>query len=316
MIQLLAMPGSEALAEEIARANHWRSGQLEVRSFPDQETYLRIHSAVDGQDVVLVGKLTPPDPAFLPTVFAVRTLRKLGAKRVGLVAPYLPYMRQDKAFNEGEAVSSRIFAALLGRELDLLVTVDPHLHRFSRLDAIYRCPAIVLTASPLIGDWIRENVSSPLILGPDSESEQWARRIADVAGAPWATLVKERRGDMDVALTLPPLDTHRGRTPVLVDDIISSGGTMLAAAEILARAGFPAPRCVAVHGLFEDDTSLKLETVMRTLVTTDTVPNAFASIRVAPLIAAALASCTSRDPQSPELLEERLAAAPKLQPEG
>ena len=180
----------------------------------------------------------------LPLLFAAATARELGASRVGLVAPYLAYMRQDRRFKPGEAVTSRQVARLLSDAFDWLVTVDPHLHRYSSLADIYSIPTHVVHAAPLIAEWIKANVTNPLIIGPDSESEQWVAAVASDVGAPYSVLEKVRHGDRDVEIRLKDLEQWKGRTPVLVDDIISTGRTMIEAVRlsVFARMAIPGMR--------------------------------------------------------------------------
>jgi ribose-phosphate pyrophosphokinase len=287
---VFAMPGNERLASELAALTGSEQGSLECRHFPDGESYVRVHSEVRNEDVFLVCTLAGADEQFLPLVFAARALRSTGANGITLVAPYLAYLRQDRHFHSGEAVSARIFADLLSREFDRLITVDPHLHRIASLEEIYGIPAAAVHAGSLIGAWVRDHVESPVLLGPDAESAQWVEEIARTAGCPWAVFGKERKGDREVRLTPPPLDRLAGRVPVLADDIIASGATMLEAASLLRAAGFAAPYCVAVHGLFDGTTAAKLEGVARSLMTSDTIPNPYCAFKVAPLIAEQLAT--------------------------
>ena len=288
MAVFLPMPGNEPLAAELARLTQGALGQLEVRHFPDGESYVRLVTQVAGAGVVIVCTLARPDDHVLPLIFAAGAARELGARRVRLVAPYLAYMRQDARFRSGEAVTSRHFAALLSNAFDGLVTVDPHLHRYRSLGEVYRIQTHVVQAAPVLAQWIAANVERPVLVGPDSESEQWVREIAGLAGAPWAVFQKERRGDADVALVAPDLGQYRGRRPVLVDDIVSSGATLRTAASALIAADFSPPVCVAVHALFGADAARRLAEVAERLVTTDSVPHPSNALSVAPLIAAAL----------------------------
>jgi ribose-phosphate pyrophosphokinase len=227
-------------------------GAVEVHRFPDGEARVRLAGAVDGEEVILVAALDRPDEKILPVLFVAATARELGAASVGLVAPYLPYLRQDRRFHPGEGVSARQFAALLSRPVDWLVTVDPHLHRIHRLSELFDIPAEAVHAAPLLAEWIREHVEAPLILGPDAESLQWVESIARLVDAPHAVCRKRRTGDRRVEITLPDLAAHAGRRPVLVDDVIASAGTMAAAVRALRSAGWPAPTCLAVHAVFAD----------------------------------------------------------------
>jgi ribose-phosphate pyrophosphokinase len=281
---VIALPGNEDFADGIARALGADLGKLETRKFPDGETYLRFGSESTGRDVALVCTLDRPDPKFLPLAFAATTIRQLGAARVGLVAPYLAYMRQDKRFHEGEAVTSTIFARFLSSAFDWLVTVDPHLHRYKSLAEIYSIPAMAVRSAPLLADWIAANLPKPLIIGPDVESEQWVSEVARRASAPYRVLGKERRGDRDVEITIPDLQGFRDRTPVLVDDIVSSGRTMIETARKLRTQGMAAPTCLAVHALLSSDAYQALAEVAGAVISTNTVPHQSNRIDVSSLI--------------------------------
>ena len=150
-------------------------------------------------------------------------------------------MLQDRRFNPGEAVTSRQMAHLISEAFDWMVTVDPHLHPYSDLSEIYSIPTRVVHAAPLVSRWIKANIEKPLIIGPDSESEQWVAAVASDAEAPYCVLEKVRHGDRDFKITLRNLDAWQGRAAVLVDDIISSGHTMIEAVRLLAAQGWSPP---------------------------------------------------------------------------
>ena len=137
---LIAMPGNEPLAAELAKDLGYELGCLDTRQFPDGETYLRFVSDPKERSVAFVCTLARPNEKFLPLLFAAMTARELGACQVGLICPYLAYMRQDRRFKPGEAVTSRQVAHLLSETFDWLVTVDPHLHRYGALQEIYLDP--------------------------------------------------------------------------------------------------------------------------------------------------------------------------------
>ena len=287
---LLPMPGNEALAAALGRARGWPVGEVQTRRFPDGESYVRIATALDARPVVFVCTLAHPDEKFLPLFFGAATARELGSPRIGLVAPYLAYMRQDQRFEPGEAVTSKQVAKLLSGAFDWMVTVDPHLHRYHALGEIYAIPTRVLHAAPLISAWVRANITKPLIIGPDSESEQWVSAVAKDAGAPYSVLEKVRRGDRDVTITLKDMRAWAGHTPVLVDDIISSGRTMLEAVRLLKGEGWPPPVCLAVHGIFADQSDRLLAEAGAQVVTANTVPHGSNALDVSALIGDALAA--------------------------
>src|SRR5690606_3260659 len=106
----------------------------------------------------------------LSLMFTAQTLKELGAKKIILISPYLPYMRQDKRFEPGEAITSQLFAKFLSNCVDYLITIDPHLHRIHHLSKIYSVPVLTLHATKEIARWIKENIKFPFLIGPDSES--------------------------------------------------------------------------------------------------------------------------------------------------
>ncbi|MDQ2676012.1 MAG: ribose-phosphate pyrophosphokinase [Actinomycetota bacterium] len=284
--------GADALARELGA----EAARGEVRRFPDGEWYVRIDSPVVGRDVAVVCPLDQPDEKFLAASLAAGTARDLGASRVGIVAPYLAYMRQDCRFRRGEGVTSAYFARLISSTFDWLVTVDPHLHRRASLGEIYSIPTRVAHAAPLLAAWINGNVEKPLLVGPDGESEQWVSAVAEGAGAPYVVLEKTRRGDRDVEIALPSVGRYAGRTPVLVDDIVSTATTMIETVRRLRGVGMPAAVCVGVHGVFTGGAYDELVGAgAARVVTTNTVPHASNGIDVLPLVARELRALVSTD---------------------
>lgn len=289
-----ALPESLSAGQQLAALLGVEQLGLEIRPFPDEETYLRYDGPVAGRFVIIVCSLDRPDRKFLPLAFAAATARELGASGVGLVAPYLAYMRQDRRFKLGEAVTSAHFARLLSSQIDWLVTVDPHLHRYKSLGEIYTAPVRIAHAAPLISNWIKSEIERPLLLGPDSESEQWVAAVARASDAPFAVMNKTRLGDRDVEVSLPPLDRWQGRTPVLIDDIASTARTMIEGVKRLRGVGMAAPVCVAVHGVFAGDAydALRAAGAAR-VVTLNTIPHESNAIDVTPLLAEAIRAVTA-----------------------
>ncbi len=252
-LQLYPMPGNERLADAlVARLGpRVRRAGLWLHRFPDGESLVRVEPPRAA--AALVCTLRNPDALSLPLLMAAATLRELGAPQVGLVAPYLAYMRQDRAFEPGQAVSARIYAALLSAHFDWLLTVDPHLHRIDSLDQVYRLRSRVVHAAGPIARWVASEIAQPLLIGPDAESRQWVAEVAERVGAPMLVLDKQRRGDLDVSSRLPDLRPWAGRTPVLLDDIASSGRTLAGVLQSLRARSMAPAACVVTHGLFAVD---------------------------------------------------------------
>jgi ribose-phosphate pyrophosphokinase len=285
---VFALPGSDLFADRLSLAIHGERAGLNAHRFPDGETLVRLETDVSGRCVVLAGSLDHPDEKTLPLLFAADAARDLGASKVILVAPYLGYMRQDNRFQPGEAITSRTYAAMLSPFFDAMITVDPHLHRIGSLGEIYRMPTFAVSSAPLIADWVRAHVSDPLLVGPDSESAQWVTAIAAAADAPFTVLTKTRRGDRDVSVSLPDAGRWQGRNPVLVDDIVSTGHTLMQAAQSLRIAGLAPPVCIGVHALFARGAYTQLlKSGIARVVTCDTIQHESNAISVlAPIVAA------------------------------
>ena len=286
---ICALPGNAEFAARLRAELDQPALGLEYRRFPDGESYLRLTDDVKERDVVLVCTLNDPDSKTLALLFAARTAKDLGARSVGLVAPYLGYMRQDRRFKPGEAITSAHFAGLISEAFDWLVTVDPHLHRRTSLAEIYSIPSRAVLAAPALAEWISHNVERPLVVGPDSESEQWAADVARGCGAPYAVMQKTRLGDRDVRIEVPPLGHWKDRAPVLIDDIVSSARTMALAAAKIREAGLRVPVCVGVHAVFAPGALEALrEAGVARIATTDTIAHETNAIDVTSLVAAAI----------------------------
>ncbi|MCP5170610.1 MAG: ribose-phosphate pyrophosphokinase [Hahellaceae bacterium] len=277
--------GENSLGANIIEKLNLESAQFEIRQFPDGESYVRVDSEVANRKVILIANLHQPDHKFLCLAYLCETLKELGAAHITLISPYLPYMRQDIRFKPGEAVTSRIFARYLSGLVDKLITIDPHLHRYNSLDEIYSIPTTVLSANRLIADWIKQNVNAPLIIGPDSESAQWAAETAELVGCPHLVLEKTRHGDRDVEIAMPDISHLKDHSPVLVDDIISTGRTMIQTAERLKIMGLKAPTCIGVHAVFSESDYQKLKiSYITQIVTSNAIPHSTNQVELCALI--------------------------------
>ncbi len=285
-----ALPDSQAFAERLAKMLDIRRGEVRVRRFPDGESWVRVLENCQGREAVVVANLNRPDLKMSQLLFTAETLRDLGASRIGLVAPYLAYMRQDERFQPGEGVTSEYFAEFVARYFDWLVTVDPHLHRHGTLTELYRIPAFAAHAAPFVARWLDRQDLDAVLVGPDAESEQWVSAVAAMAGCPQVVFDKTRHGDRDVELDEIDLSGFRGKKPVIIDDIISTGTTMAETIDRLAAAGLERPLCIGIHGVFSDSAHTQLvERGAERVLTCNTIAHPTNAIDVAPAIAEQIA---------------------------
>ncbi len=281
---LFGLPGNETIVDAMVKNYNVKEGEMTVRNFPDGETYLRIHSDVKGKKVIMVCTLDRPDAKLLPLYFLSKTAMELGAECTCLIAPYLAYMRQDKQFHTGEGITSKYFALLISNFAETITTVDPHLHRYSSLSEIYSVPTTVVHAANHISKWILNNISNPVLIGPDSESGQWVSEVAKNVDAPFIVLEKIRHDDRNVEVSIPQVEKYYNHTPVLVDDIISTARTMIETVGHLKKLGMKAPVCVGIHAVFAGNAYQDLlNTGVKKVITCNTIPHVSNRIDVSDL---------------------------------
>jgi ribose-phosphate pyrophosphokinase len=296
---LLAFDDEQPLAQALATALAVPLVIVERHRFPDGELRLRLPPALP-PTVVLLRSLHQPNEKLVELLLAAPAARELGAAQVLLASPYLAYMRQDIAFEPGEAVSQRHVGRLLAQHFDAVVTVDPHLHRIASLDEVMPgAHAIALSAAGLLGAFAARQRHEPLLLGPDEESAPWVARAARDGAAELglarpldhAWCLKQRLGDHDVRVALPHHLALAGRAVVLIDDMASTGRTLAAAARLCLAAGAATVDAAVTHALFVDDAVGALHAAgVQRVWSTDSVPHPSNAVSVVPMLAAALAA--------------------------
>ncbi len=280
-------PDSRRFGLQLARALERTWAPVAVHRFPDAETLVSVAVPVS-RHVVLVRSLHDPNAKLVETALAADALRRAGARRVTLVAPYLPYMRQDTVFRPGEPLSQRAIGHWLGSTYDTVLTIEAHLHRVGRLDQVIPCAARSLPAAPAITQWVRRLRSPPLLVGPDDESAPWVRAIAAATGSPCLVGHKRRLRDRLVRVDIPAVPPACRRA-IVIDDIASSGATLAATARALRRAGVCHVDAIVVHAIFGRGALERIRRGgVRRLVSCDTVPHPTNAIACAGLVAAVL----------------------------
>lgn len=283
---LHAFPDSARFGAALADRLSQRCESLEVHRFPDGESLVRAQRH-PSHSAIVVRSLHAPNAKLVETLFAADALRRRGVRHLTLVAPYLPYMRQDAVFRPGEALSQQVVADLLGRTFDRVLTVEAHLHRIDSLNRVFRCDAESVSAAGAIAQWLGHRAC--VVVGPDGESRRWVERIAALAGCAGVVGEKRRLADRRVRVELPSLP--RCRRAVIVDDIASSGATLAATARTLRKCGIARVEAVVVHAIFAPGAAERLARagIART-VTCNSVPHPSNRIDVTAAMAAALRS--------------------------
>jgi ribose-phosphate pyrophosphokinase len=289
-MMILAFPDYLSQSQRLATRIDADLAEIILHHFPDSESFLRLPPSLP-EHLIICRSLNQPNDKLIELLLCARTARELGAKRLTLVAPYLSYMRQDIANQPGEAVSQRIIGKMLADLFDDVITVDPHLHRISTLNqAIPIRNAISLSAAKDIGRFLKAKFERALLLGPDSESEQWVSSIANNIGFDYAIAHKERRGDQQVEMTLPEYN-YRNQPVIIIDDMASTGRTLAKAAGLLHAAGSQDIYAAITHPLFCGDAlSHILSAGIKNIWSTDSIDHPIACIKLDSLLAGAIAA--------------------------
>jgi ribose-phosphate pyrophosphokinase len=284
------LPSSAGEARRVADRLGVVLHDVAVHRFPDEE--LRITVGPAAATTIVFASLDKPNDKLLALLFASEALRRGGARRLVLAAPYLCYMRQDTVFHQGEAISQKVVGRLLADAVDRVVTVDAHLHRTKNIGDVF--PGIEadnLSAMPAIAQALQTSGFDPatVVVGPDMESQAWVADLAGRLGTQRAVARKMRRSDRSAEISFADPGLFAGRPVLLVDDIVSSGGTLTACAKALHAAGASTIDAIVTHALFAPElVGHLLEAGIRSIKSTDSVAHPSNAIALDQILAEAL----------------------------
>ena len=284
-----SLPSGASDAKRLALRLGIAATEIAIHRFPDGELGVTVTPAAP--ITIIYAPLNRPNEKLFSILFAVEALRRNGAKRLVLVAPYLCYMRQDIAFQPGEAISQKAVGRFLAGLVDRVITVDAHLHRTADIHDVF--PGIEadnLSAMPAIADALHVGLDPrTVVVGPDAESQPWVSDLATRLGVTHAVAQKTRRGDHSVEVALTDPRVVQGRPVLLVDDIVSSGGTLVACARNIIEAGATSVDAVVTHALFPPDTTEEfVRAGIGSIRSTNSVPHPTNAISLDGVLAAAL----------------------------
>jgi ribose-phosphate pyrophosphokinase len=257
-VLLLGFPEYHQQASRLAQSCDIPYETLQIHSFPDGESKITLPSQL-ADHIIICRSLNDPNEKLIELIMVAASVRLHGAITISLIAPYLCYMRQDKAFHKGEVISQQVIGDMLAHYFDNILTVDAHLHRIAQLSqAIPAQKAINITATDPMAHFIQNNIKQPFLIGPDGESEQWVADIAAHYQMDYRIATKERYGDAKVNINLPAGD-YQQRNIVLVDDVASTGKTLLGVAQKLADYSPASISVLVTHALFVDEAITELQ---------------------------------------------------------
>ena len=283
---------SKELAEKVSNNLDCKFVTPEKKEFPDGEIYLRIPEEIQGEEAIVIqSTYYPPNRNLMELFLLLDACEDLGAEKITAVIPYLAYARQDKRFESGEAVSLRTVAKLIEESgADEVSVIDIHPQDIGEDPEVFDVPSHNLTAASILVEHIEDNfeLKDPIVLGPDAGAKKRAEWAAEAIEADWDYMEKKRLGPEEVEMTPHEMDVEN-RDAVILDDIISTGGTMVEAIEILNERGARNVYAACTHPVLIGDALKNIrEAGVEEVIATDTIKSEVSKVSVAPVVSKAL----------------------------
>ncbi|MBM3232605.1 ribose-phosphate diphosphokinase [Candidatus Pacearchaeota archaeon] len=276
---IAGFPDTREIAKRVAQSLGAHYTEVKVKDFPDSEFHIKLKKNPAHQTVVFITSITKdPDDKLIETILASGIAKDYGAKKVVVVATYFPYMRQDKHFKKYDSFSSKYILDMF-KHVDKLLVIDPHLHRIPKMEKLLP-QAHAFTVNDLLVEYIKKRFKDDFsIVGPDEESAQWSQKIADKLGKKVVILKKTRFSSTHVKIKEKPL----GKNIIIIDDIISTGKTIVETIKMAKRQGANRIICMGIHGVLVNKADKHISKHAE-LITTNTIENKYAKIDVSPAI--------------------------------
>lgn len=284
-MNIIGGSASYTIAHEVAKIQHTHLIKTDIQRFPDGELYLRITESIKDQDVVII-QTTHPDENIIELFLLLDAVKRAGAKTITTVIPYFGYARQDKQFREGEPISAQALATLISLQTTTVITIDPHKQHI--LD-FFSVPARSISAVPLLSEYLKEK-QIDVVLSPDKGALDRAQKAAEILHCDVDYLEKTRIDGDTIKITPKSLDVCHKKVAI-IDDIISTGGTMAAAIKELKKQHASKVFVSCTHGLFAGAAIEKIQDAgCDEIIATDTITSPFSTVKTASLIAKELKS--------------------------
>ena len=289
-IAVLYFDDSHKQAIKLANALEVAALPIKLHHFPDNESLVTLPTRLP-EHVIFFRSLNDPNSKLIELLFAAKTASRFGARRLSLIAPYLCYMRQDAENNPGEAISQQIVGQTLAELFDDVLTVDSHLHRISHLQQAIPCKnALNILTTQAVAQFIKKQFKEGILLGPDAESEQWVKQLAELVKFPFTVANKIRSGDKQVTIELAK-ENYADKDIIIVDDMASTGRTIGLAAKLLKAEGARSISAIVTHALFFNDAKNHLaQNHVENIWSTDSITDDTNSIELTELLAEAVLS--------------------------
>jgi ribose-phosphate pyrophosphokinase len=252
---------------------------LNIDKFPDGEIDLSFRTELKGKKVILLQSFHGDlNEKIIETLFSAHTAKDLGAKKVELFSFYFPYFRNDKRFRKGECISIKVMSKIFNI-FDKMYFIEPHLHRIKKIERLFS-KGKKIEISNEISDYIKlKKIENPLLIGPDIESEQWVKKIAEKCEGEYLIFKKKRYSPRNVKIKINNSLKIKNRNIILIDDIVSTGNTLLETLKQIKRRNPKKIYCISIHGIFVDNSLKKLQKYGE-IISTNTIPSKISKIDV------------------------------------
>ena len=270
---------SKTVAEDLSKELKVPLANTISKRFPDEEFYFRILDDINGKHVIIV-QTTYPDLNIIELFLLQNAVEEAGAKEISVVIPYFGYARQDTKFQDGEPISAKAMANLISLNADIVITVDPHKEHI--LD-FFSTSAHSCSAVPELAKYLKKK-NIDMILAPDKGALQRAKQASEIIGCDFDYMEKTRIDGITIEIKPKELDSQN-KNVAIIDDIISTGGTMAKSIQQLKKHGAKNVYVACTHGLFASNAIKKLSSAgCKEIIATDTIQSKFSKVKIAPCI--------------------------------
>ena len=277
---IISGTASKTVAEDISKELNVPLAEIISKRFPDNEMYIQITDDMANEDIVIV-QTTYPDPNIIELFLLQNAVEESNAKSITVVIPYFGYARQDTKFKEGEPISAKALANLISLSADKVITVDPHKEHI--LD-FFSTTALSCTAVPELAKYLK-NKKIDMVLAPDKGALERAKQASKIIDCDFDYMEKKRIDGNTIEIKPKSLDA-KNKNVAIIDDIISTGGTMAKSIKELKKYGAKKVFVSCTHDLFAGEAIKKLTYAgCDEIISTDTIVSKFSKVKIAPCIA-------------------------------
>ena len=280
---LISGSASKSIVNDLSKIMVIKQADVDNYRFPDGELYIRINESIENKEIIIV-QTTHPDEKLVELFILLDACRRSKAKKITIVIPYFGYARQDKQFKTGEPISASLFASLISTYADEVITIDLHKRYITEFFTI---PVKNLSAISAIANYLHSK-KIDLVLAPDKGAFENAKKAAEILKCDVDYLEKTRINGTTIKIAPKNLDVTDKKVAI-IDDIISTGGTMATAIKELKNQHAAKVFVACTHGLFAADAIKKLTNAnCDEIIATDTIESEYSKVKMAPVISKSL----------------------------